>query len=418
MIGRWRIFYGWRIVGAATAIQFLQSVLMHQAFGAYVAMLGAEKGWSKTALSGAAALQSVESALIGPALGWVVDRFGARGLVRGGIVIFGLGLIALSQVETLYGFYAAVVMIAIGTSGGGYFPLTVVLVHWFERRRARALSMMSGGLALGGVVVPLVAWSMQTWGWRATALGSGVIVILAGWPLASMIYNKPGDRGETVDGVPEPAMRPTGTDDAAAGPAKPSPGAARQFTAREALRTPAFWLISLGHAFALLVVTAVNVHAITHMKESLGYSLAQASLFITAMTTAQGLGVMLSGMLGDRYDKRRIAALTMLMHGGGLLMLTYANGPWMLGAFALLHGVAWGMRGPLMQAIRADDFGVNAIGMILGLSSVILAVGQIGGPMLAGMMADLTGNYRAGFTMLGLMAASGSLFFLLARKPL
>ncbi len=412
--GSTRIFYGWRIVGAAGGLQFLQSALMHQAFGAYVAMLSDEKGWSKTALSGAAALQSVESALLGPLLGWFVDRFGARGMVRLGTLLFGLGMIMLSRIDSLAGFYAAVVLIAVGTSVGGYFPLTVAIVHWFERQRARALSSMSFGLALGGTVVPLVAWAMQTWGWRATALGSGLLVIIVGWPLASLVYGKPQDRGETVDGLPAPVP----PDPKQAPGAAVSEASTRQgFTVAEALRTRAFWLLGMGHSFALLVVTAVSVHAITHMKESLGYSLAEASIVITVMTIAQGGGVLLSWTLGDRYDKRRLAAATMLMHGGGLLMLTFASGPLMLGAFALLHGVAWGLRGPLMQAIRADYFGRHAIGMILGLSTVLLAVGQIGGPMIAGMMADLTGDYRAGFTLLALLAGLGSLFFVLARKP-
>jgi sugar phosphate permease len=413
--GTGRIFYGWRIVGAAATIQFLQSVLMHQAFGAYVATLGAEKGWSKTALSGAAALQSVESALLGPLLGWSVDRFGARGMVRIGILVFGLGMMALSQIDSLGAFYTVVVVIAVGTSVGGYFPLTVAIVHWFERQRARALSTMSFGLALGGAMVPLVAWFMQTWGWRATALGSGIIVLLVGWPIASMIYGKPQDRGETVDGNPAPAA-PAESPAPGTTP-MPQPAAPREFTARQALRTRAFWLIGLGHASALLVVTAVNVHAITHMKESLHYSLAQASVVITVMTVAQGGGVLLGWLVGDRYDKRHLAAGTMLMHGGGLLMLTFAAGPWMLGGFALLHGLAWGLRGPLMQAIRADYFGRHAIGMILGLSTVLLALGQIGGPMLAGMLADLTGDYRVGFTLVSMLAGLGSLFFLLARKP-
>jgi len=409
-----RIFYGWRIVGAAGGLQFLQSALMHQAFGAYVAMLSDEKGWSKTALSGAAALQSVESALLGPLLGWFVDRFGTRGMVRLGTLLFGLGMIMLSRIDSLMGFYAVVVLIAVGTSVGGYFPLTVAIVHWFERQRARALSSMSLGLALGGTMVPLVAWTMQTWGWRATALGSGLLIIIVGWPLASLVYGKPQERGETVDGVPAP-LAPDSKPASLGGVSKVL---ARQgFTVAEALRTRAFWLVGLGHSFALLVVTAVNVHAITHMKESLGYSLAEASIVIALMTIAQIGGVMLSWTFGDRYDKRRLAAASMLMHGGGLLMLTFASGPLMLGAFALLHGVAWGLRGSLMVAIRADYFGRHAIGMILGLSTVLLAIGQIGGPMIAGMMADLTGDYRAGFTLLALLAGLGSLFFVLARKP-
>ena len=127
--------------------------------------------------------------------------------------------------------------------------------------------------------------------------------------------------------------------------------------------------------------------------------------------------VLLGWMIGEKFDKRRVAAGCMLMHAAGLLMLTYATGLVILVLAALVHGTAWGLRGPFMQAIRADYFGRRSIGMILGLSSLIIVIGQIGGPMVAGMLADLTGNYRAGFTVLALLAGLGSLFFLLAKRP-
>ena len=107
----------------------------------------------------------------------------------------------------------------------------------------------------------------------------------------------------------------------------------------------------------------------------------------------------------------------MLMHMTALLLLTYAQSLAMVLAFAVLHGGAWGLRGPFMQAIRADYFGRSAIGMILGLSLMIIVVGQVGGPMIAGVLADMTGNYRLGFTILALLAGLGSLFFVVARKP-
>ena len=402
-----KIFYGWRMVAAGSGIQFLQAALLHQAFGAYFAVLAEERGWSKTALSGAAALQPMESALLGPVLGWVVDRFGPQGMIRAGIVTFGLGFILLSQIETLAGFYAAFIVIALGSSLCGFFPINVAIIHWFDRRRARALSILSLGLAFGGMFVPVIAWGMQTYGWRATAFASGLAAMLIGWPLARVFRRRPEDVGATVDGLPP----------AAADPARADRPAQREFTTREALRTSAFWLLSLGHGFALLIVYAVSVHAITHMKEGLGYSVAEASFVITLMVFAQVGGVLLGWAIGDRFQKRMIAAVCMLMHAAGLLMLTYAAGPVMLAAFALLHGGAWGLRGPMMQAIRADYFGRRSIGMILGLSSMIIVVGQIGGPMVAGMLADLTGNYRAGFTVLAVLAGLGSLFFLLAKKP-
>jgi len=410
-----KIFYGWRMVGAGTALQFMQAAFLHQAFGAYVAVLSEERGWSKTALSGAAALQSIEGALLGPLMGWVMDRFGPQNVIRIGVLILGLGFIALSMIDTLMGFYGAILMIALGSALCGYFPLTVAIIHWFSKKRARALSTLGMGLALGGLAVPMVAWTMQIYGWRATAMGSGLILILIGLPLASIIRRRPEDHGETVDGLPAVAQA------AERGPESPSTlqitePLERDFTAREALRTRAFWFLALGHGLALLVVMAVNVHAITHMKESLQYTVAQASLVIMLMTVSQLAGVAIGWLIGDRFEKRYVAAICMLLHCSGMLMLAFASGPLMLGAFAVLHGVGWGLRGPFMQAIRADYFGRRSIGMIVGLSSLFVAIGQMFGPMIAGVLADTTGDYRLGFTVLALIAGVGSVFFFMAKR--
>jgi MFS family permease len=405
-----KLFYGWRMVAAGSGLQFLQAALLQYSFGAYLAVLNEERGWTKTQLSGAAVLHQLEGALLGPVLGWFIDRFGPERLIRSGVFVLGGGFVLLSFVDSLLGFYGAIAVIALGIGMCGFFPLNIAVIAWFERFRARALSTMSLGLAFGGVAVPLVAASMATYGWRATAFGSGVIAILAGWPLARVIRGRPEDHGETLDGLPVPKQEP-GADEAPAAPAR------RDFTWREALRTQAFWLISLGHGFALLVVGAVNVHAIAHIKESLGYTLAAAALVMTLLTAGQIIGMLLGWAIGDRFDKTRIAAACMLAHMAGLLVLAYAPGFAYLVLFTMLHGVAWGLRGPLMQAIRADYFGRRAIGMILGLSFMIVVLGQAIGPLFAGAMADITGNYRTGFTILALVAGLGSGFFLFAKKP-
>jgi MFS family permease len=411
-----KIFHGWRVAGAGAGLQFMQAGLNHQSFGAYIAVLAAEQGWSKTALSGAAALQSVETAVIGPLLGWLVDRFGPGIMIRIGVVLFAAGMAALSQIETLTGFYLAALLIAAGVSLCGYFPINVAIIHWFERKRARAMATSSLGLALGGLVVPIVAASIATLGWRATALGSAVVVLLMGWPLASIFKGKPSDLGQTIDGAPSEAVSGGQGSGGATGAGQVvAPGP--EFTAGEALRTRAFWLLAFGHGSALLVVTSVNVHAISHMKEGLGYSLAQASLIISLMTVGQLGGVGIGMMVGDRYNKRLMAASCMIMHAIGLLLLTWATHLSMLVGFAIIHGIAWGLRGPFMQAIRADYFGRRAIGMIMGISSLVIAIGQVSGPLVAGAMADWTGDYRAGFTLLALLAGAGGMFFVLAVPP-
>jgi sugar phosphate permease len=411
-----RMFYGWWMVGAGCGMQFVQGTLMLHSFGAYFAVLRDDRGWSKTELSGAAAMHQLEAAVLGPLLGWFLDRFGPQWVIRIGVLVFGTGFMLLSQIQSLLQFYGAFIITALGASLCGFFPLNVALIHWFEKKRARALASMQVGMAAGGLCVPLIAWSLATWGWRATAFASGLLIIAICLPVSFVIRRRPEDMGLKMDGAESVSK------EHALGVENKNNEVTRDFTAREALRTPAFWLISLGHGFALFVVMGVNTHAITHMKEGLGYSIEAAAFVIMLQTVAQLCGVGIGAWVGDRYDKRWLSALCMLGHMSGLLFLTYADisgatSTAMIAAYAILHGTAWGLRGPMMQALRADYFGRSAIGMILGLSFMIMVIGQIGGPMIAGIMADMTGNYRAGFTTLALLAGLGSLFFLFAKRP-
>ena len=443
-----KLFHGWKMVGAGAALQVLQGGLMQQSYGAYVAVLSDERDWSKTELSGGAALMSLETAIIGPLVGWLVDRFGEGLVIRAGVVLFGLGLVGLGLVDSLAAFYSAIAVCAVGMTLCGYFPVNVAVIHWFERHRARALSAVGLGVGFGGVLVPLVAGVMQAYGWRVTAIISGVLVLVVGLPLSRVFRGRPQQLGEHVDGVPPPGPAvtvPLGAGTAAAGTAgtaaasaaavapsaasaPPSVGAdgsalsadeqaMRGFTLHEAMRTRAFWLLAIGHGAALLVVGAVNVHAITHMKEGLGYSVNLASLVIMMMTIAQIGGVLFGIWIGDRFVKRRVAALAMVGHFLGLIMLTYASGFAMLVAFAVLHGAAWGVRGPFMQAMRADYFGRRSIGMILGVSAVVVAIGQVAGPLVAGVFVDLMGDYRLGFTVLALVSLGGAWAFIAAVQP-
>ena len=123
-------------------------------------------------------------------------------------------------------------VVALGSSMCSNFPMSVAIIQWFEKRRARALSMLQFGGAVGGIFVFVTAWSIQTYGWRTTAFASGVIAIVFGWPLARMVKSRPEDIGETVDGLP-PApkdLAPTETE-----PAQPHVHAARGAAHRRVL---------------------------------------------------------------------------------------------------------------------------------------------------------------------------------------
>ncbi|GAB4323941.1 MAG: MFS transporter [Dehalococcoidia bacterium] len=411
------VFYGWWIVAGGMLVQILIGGLMLQAFGAYAAVLRDQFGWSKTTLSAAFAMTRVESGILGPLQGWAVDRFGAGFMVRIGVTLMGLGFLAFSQINSLPMFFGSYFLIAVGSSLAGFMTLTVAVVNWFERKRALALGLMSTGFAVGGLIVPLVVFSMDTAGWRWTAFGSGILVLVAGHVLATFIRHRPEDHGWTVDGIPERVDIEAGPDSADGGGLPRVHTMHRDYTAREALRTPAFWYIALGHASALLVVSAVMVHLVLHVNENLGYSLRAAGFVVALLTGMQIVGQLGGGYLGDRLNKRAIIVACMAGHAVGLLLLAFAVNFLMIFAFAVLHGLAWGGRGPLMQAIRADYFGRTSFGTITGFSSLVVMMGMTAGPIVAGVLADQTGNYEAGFTVLAGLAALGSVFFILARPP-
>jgi sugar phosphate permease len=406
---RGRVFYGWWIVAAGWGIEGLIGALMFHAYGAYLVLLREEFGWSKTMLSAAFAMARAESGILGPVQGWLTDRFGPQALIRVGMVIFGVGFILFSQITGPVMFFLTFFTMALGSSLGGYLPIGVALVRWFRRRRALALSISGTGMSIGGLLTPLVVLAMSRVGWRWTAFASGVLIIVVGLLLAQIVRSSPTALGLTPDG--DPPRAETGEAPARAVRAE------QNFTPRQAVATRAFWYISAGHGAALLVVSAVLVHMVVHVNERLGFSLPQAASVVSLMTAMQAVGQLSGGWLGDRFSKRRIAAACMLGHALGLVVLALATRFWMVLAFAVLHGLAWGMRGPLMAAIRADYFGSASFGMISGISSMVLMVGMMGGPLLAGILADRTGSYVPGFSVLATVAALGSVFFLLARRP-
>ena len=404
------VFPGWWIVASAAGIQVLQTVLLMQGYGAYAAVLRDEFGWSKTALSGAASLQRVESGLLGPPQGWMLDRFGARTIMRIGIVILAGGFFFFSQINSLPMFYLAFLTMAVGASLSGFMSVTTVVVQWFERRRATAMALMQTGMSIGGILVPLVAWSLVEFGWRTTAIISGVIVLVVGLPLVQMMRDEPEAYGLLPDG--ERPAELVGDDVPA------TPVIERiNFTPRQALRTRAFWFIGFGHALAVLVVSAIMVHLVVYLNEDQGFSVTGAAVIVSIMTAVTMVGQIVGGFLGDRFEKRKIAMFAMFGHAIGLYALAFGSGLFWVLFFAVVHGTAWGMRGPLMQAIRADYFGRKSFGVIMGFSSLIIMFGNVAGPLVAGITADATGSYRIGFTVMATLAGLGSIFFALATKP-
>ena len=412
-----RVFLGWWVVGGSIVLQILSAGLFMQAYGTYVAVWQEDFGWGATVFATAFALQRALIAVLSPFQGWLLTRFGPRLVVQSGLVIMALGFVLLAQVHTVVGFYLSFMAVAVGVALAGFLTLTSTVVNWFDKRRSSALALMQIGISIGGFAVPIVAWSLTTYGWRPTALASAVLLIVVGMPVTGLIRSTPEDYGLQPDGAPPPGGGPergSGHERSVAG-LEASP--LRDYSTSEALRTRAFWLIALGHAAAVMLVASVTVHIVVHLNEGAGYSLQFAATVVALLTGAAMAGQIIGGVLGDRFEKRNIAALAMLGHAAGVLAVAYGTGlPWVL-AFAALHGLAWGMRGPLMQALRADYFGRTSFPKIMGVSVALVMVGQMIGPVAVGVLADVTGDYRLGFTLLAAVVAAASLCFVFLSPP-
>ena len=403
------VFYGWLIVAIAFFVMYLGSLFWIQSYGAYAVVFNREFGWSMTLLSGAYVLTRVESGLLGPFQGWMVDRYGPRIIISIGLLMHGIGLLCLTLVETLPVYYLVVIIISVGISLGGFQTLMISIVNWFQRHRTKAIALAQLGSSLGGLSVPMLAYGLEHFGWRTIAVTTGFVAIFLGIPLVQNIRHRPEEKGEVVDGkitVKHFNNRVETNNNIVS------------LSWQNALKTRAFWFISVGHAIALLSVSTVLVHLIPHLTKKLGMGLTEAGMVFSTVSISQILGLSCGGYLGDRFSKRIICFYCMIFHGSGMLVLAFFDTYPMLLLFSVLHGIAWGIRGPQMVAIRADYFGTISFGKILGISSMVVMFGTMVGPIICGLVVDHYGTYQNAFISIGLISYIGALFFYFARKPI
>lgn len=401
------VYTGWKVVGASAGFWALQSMLWMQGFGNIAVELRNNFGWSKTLFSTAFSGTRTGIAILGPIVGIGIRRHGTKSVLRAGSVFILLGFLALSQIQTQLHFILALSVAAFGMAFAGFITITSALVQWFERKRAQALSFQTMGFAIGGFAGPLLVVAFNVFGWRWSLAGSGVVLSLGGWFAAGTIGIDRASTNEPMDGIErggDDGERAAGVSDV-------------HFSVGAAVRTRAFWMVSLGHGAALLVVTAVIAHVALYLTEDRGFSPQRAALIAGIIPVFQFFGTGLGGYLGDRMNKRVIVVIAMCFHGVGLLVMTWIESPLTIGLFVVMHGLAWGARGPLMQAIRADYFGSTNFAEIMGWSAIVVLSGTVVGPLIAGVLADATGNYRLGFTIIALLTLAGNGFWALASPP-
>ena len=412
-----KIFYGWYIVGAGILLNMLMGGLIMHAFHFYVAELKTEFLWPTTLFGIAFMITRIESGVLGPIQGWLIDRFGPQTMMRIGILSTTIGLVAFSMLNSQATFIGFYFVVAIGASVGGFMTVSVAVVTWFERLRSRALGYMSTGFAFGGFLALPVGLMITEIGWRDSALVSAAVLFIVGQSVAFLFVRRPEDRGLVKDGEPAAAREAGATQSAARTRPAASIHRHRDFTVREALRTRAFWGLALAHGAPLLVVSGVFVHFTLLVVEIDGLTAFHAGIAYTVMNVAQLVGQLVMGYLGDKFSKRLLLIPAMFGHCAAAVLLGFAGSYEIVLLAAIINGLAWGSRAPLLTALRADYFGASHFGQIMGWSSVVMSTFMTLGGFLSAVLYDATGSYEIPFIVLGVGALSGVIWVLMAGRP-
>ena len=411
------IFYGWWLTGVAAFVMIIGTVPIFQGMTAWFVVLEREFGWNRAQLSLAFSLTRAEGTVMGPVAGYLVDKIGPRRMVFFGLPVMGVGFILFSRVDNLWQFYGAFVLASMGAGFGTWLPMMTVLNHWFQKRRSMAMSLAMEGFALGGVLlIPALAWAIDPeepgrLGWRLTAAGIGVVLIVLAWPVSRLIRNRPEEYGLLPDG-----RREDQSESGERGGSGQGQTEGADFTWQEALRTRPFWLITVGHSATSIVIVTLTVH-LGPMLTDLGYSLQMVAWVVSTYTGVGAVFTLVGGYIGDRVPMHlALFGFSVIQSTAVVILLSAGTLPMVL-LFAVVLGIGFGGRTPMTTAIRGVYFGRRAFASITGISMIPMNIMLLVFPLFAGIMFDAVGSYQIPFSVLAIVSFFGSAMFLLLGKP-
>jgi sugar phosphate permease len=425
LAARLPFFYGWAILGCVCAAGFARQGSAVAPLSIFVEPMIAEFGWSRTEISAAVSVGGVLGALVAPALGAFLDRNGARAVLLLAVLLTGFSTLLLSFTQSLAWFFVLYCIARMSFAGPFDLGIYGSVVNWFVRRRAFATSIATLAQMIGLVAMPLIAhFVMQAADWRTAWVAIGTTVLLVGFlPTWILHMRRPEDLGQRPDGDPAPRSAAAAAGPAAGSQADGAGGAAvatqppePAYTRREALRTPAFWLLSL---FTLLVYPV-----------QAGLSLHQAPLFIergldpTVAATAVSAFALLSAIAGFAYGfwPRRLplrfalALVGFSLAAASALMGSVHSAPLAYGA-AALFGIGVGGLLTMLPIAWADYFGRASYGAIRGVALTVQVVAQAAGPVLSGVLRDATGDYAASIATFAALSLAAGVAALVAAPP-
>ena len=407
-----RVHPAWIVLGALTVCMLAGSGL-RSVFGVYIKPMEAEFGWTRGALSGAAAVSLLLLGAVGPFVGRLADRWGPRNVIAISLFVLALGAIGSSFIQKLWHVYVMTgVFMALGAGGVALTTGSTVVARWFEARRGLAIGIAAGGMSAGQLIVIPLATALTVWfGWRTSFLWLGIGLLVLVLPVClALIRNNPEDRGARPYGATGPA--PTRAEAEAT-------RVAGRVGVSEAAQTLPFWLLMgtffvCGYTSNGMVLTHFMPHALEH-----NFTAFQASSALGVMGAMNIMGTLASGWICDRFGRRGPLATYYFVRGVSLLFLLYVWNVPSLHLWAALFGLNYISTVPPTTTLTANIYGPYSVGELSGWIFFAHQVGSALGAAPAGWVFELTGTYSSAFVSAAVLAfVAAGLAMMIREEPL
>ena len=404
-----KIFFGWWIVLGSGSVQFYTSAVFWRGFQAFVEpVLRTYTGWGSGVFGVAMAIQRAESSFITPFVGAAVDRFGPRPVLIFGAFVTGCGFILLSQMQELWHFYAAMLVLGIGLSFGEFIVFVTTIVNWFVRNRSRALAAFMTFSATGAIALPLLVWAIDSLGWRTILFCVGIGFWIVATPAVLILRRRPEDYGMQPDGETETVVSDSNLSLQRQNQA-PKSQPEVSIGIRDVLRLRAFWQIVV----AVSVGEVVAMTNLFHLPALIEYELELwlASVAAGAVAVGDIIGRITIGIIGDRYRAKTLLAIALSFQAVGVGSLALINSEFLgiswglfpVPFYVFCSGFGFGASIPLRLLILAEYFGRRSYGTLVGTASSFSSICVTCGLLFVGFMSDFTDSYRPGYTILSLL---------------
>jgi MFS transporter, OFA family, oxalate/formate antiporter len=404
-------FYGWVVLACLCCCGFARQGPAVATLSIFVEPMTSEFGWSRTALSGAVSLGGILAALSSPLIGPLLDRQGARMLLCAAVLLTGVSTMLLSVIQSILGFYLLFCIARMNFAGPFDLGIYGAVNSWFLHRRAIVNAIIGLAQMVGLVLMPLIAHlAMRTDGWRSGWLAVGGTVLSIGLlPAWLVLVRRPEDLGLLPDGRPPAPGAADGTP-AAVVMAEP------HFSRAQALRTPAFWLLSLYTIAVYPVQAGISLHQAPHLLES-GLSPSVAATVVSTFSLTAALAGLGFGLVARRLGLRTLLAISGAALGTAALLMLGIASAWQAYLAAGAFGAGIGGITTLLPLAWADYFGRASFGAIRGVALSLQVTAQAAGPLLSGLLRDLSGSYVLSLTTFAAFSFFSALIALLIRAP-